>query len=337
MKKILFMILICSLLISGCTESDSNKKVEAGDYVSVNYTGTLDNGTIFDTSREEVAIREGIYKSDRNYEPLSFTAGAGQVIKGFDDAVIGMEVGDMKTVTIPPEKAYGAYCPELLVSLPVEQFHSANITPIIGQKVTTQNQVGVVVGISDKNVTVDCNTKLAGENLTFTIELVSIGGTSSVSAKAVSDLIIDTELSDSEINDLAYMREEEKLARDVYLYLYEQWDLPIFNNIAMSEQQHTDAVEALLIKYDVEDPAVTTAQGEFANPELQKLYDDLIEMGSKSRTDALEVGVLIEETDIADLNAAINNTTHADIEIVYSSLLSGSKNHLNAFNKQLGN
>nr|WP_321498263.1 peptidylprolyl isomerase [uncultured Methanolobus sp.] len=174
MKKILFMILICSLLISGCTESDSSQKVEAGDHVSVNYTGTLDDGTVFDTSMEEVAMKEGIYKAGRHYEPLSFTAGKGQVIEGFDDAVIGMVVGDVKTVVILPEKAYGAYCPELLISLPVEQFHSANITPIVGQKVTSQNQVGVIVNITDKNVTIDCNTKLAGENLTFTIEVVSI-------------------------------------------------------------------------------------------------------------------------------------------------------------------
>lgn len=177
MKKILFIILICSLLISGCTESENSQKVETGDHVSVNYTGTLDDGTVFDTSREEVAIKEGIYQSGRDYEPLSFTAGAGQVIDGFDDAVIGMEPGEVKTVTIPPENAYGAYCPELLVSVPVEQFHSANITPIVGQKVTTQNQVGVIVNITDSNVTVDCNTKLAGETLTFTIEMVSIDKT----------------------------------------------------------------------------------------------------------------------------------------------------------------
>ncbi|TQD27930.1 peptidylprolyl isomerase [Methanolobus vulcani] len=174
MKKILFMILVCSLLISGCTESDNVQKVEAGDFVSVNYTGTLNDGTVFDTSIKEVAIEEGIYNSARNYEPLSFIAGTGQRIKGFDDAVIDMEVGDVKTVVIPPEDAYGAYCPELLISVPVEEFQSANITPIIGQKVTSQNQVGVIVNITEQNVTIDCNTRLAGETLTFTIEMVSI-------------------------------------------------------------------------------------------------------------------------------------------------------------------
>lgn len=174
MKNILFIMLICSLLISGCTESDNVQGVKAGDLVSVNYTGTLDDGTVFDTSMEEVAINEGIYKPDKNYEPLSFTAGAGGVIEGFDDAVIGMEVGDVKTVVIPPEKAYGVYCPELLISLPVKELQTANITPVIGQKVTVQNQMGVIVNITEKNVTVDCNVDMAGETLTFTIEMVSI-------------------------------------------------------------------------------------------------------------------------------------------------------------------
>ncbi len=174
LKNILFIILICSLLISGCTESDNATKVEEEDFVSVNYTGTLDDGTVFDTSMEEVARREGIYNSGRNYEPLSFVVGEGQAMKGFDDAVMGMEVGDVKTVVIPPENVYGAYCPALLISVPVEELHAANITPVIGQKVTTQNQVGVVVNITDKNVTIDCNSQLAGKTLTFTIEMVSI-------------------------------------------------------------------------------------------------------------------------------------------------------------------
>ncbi|WP_292469729.1 peptidylprolyl isomerase [Methanolobus sp.] len=175
MKKILFLILLCSLLVSGCTDSsDNSQTVETGDYVSVNYTGSLEDGSVFDTSIEEVAVAENVYNPYRSYGPLSFIAGAGQMIKGFDDAVIGMEVGENKTVTIPPEEAYGAYCPELLIPLPVEDFQSANVTPVIGQKVTYQNQLGTIVNISDKNVTVDCNHNLAGEILIFKIELVSI-------------------------------------------------------------------------------------------------------------------------------------------------------------------
>lgn len=143
-------------------------------------------------------------------------------------------------------------------------------------------------------------------------------------------------LNDTEINSLIYMREEEKLARDVYLYLYDKWDLSLFNNIAASEQEHTDAMRSLLVQYGLQDPAATTPAGEFANPELQELYNQLIQQGSVSREDGLKVGVIIEEKDISDLDAAIANTSHSDIITVYSNLLQGSNNHLSAFNKQLG-
>ena len=132
------------------------------------------------------------------------------------------------------------------------------------------------------------------------------------------------------------MREEEKLARDVYLYLNDKWNVPIFSNIATSEQEHTDAIKSLLTQYGVQDPSAKTSAGEFANPELQELYKQLIRQGSVSREDAYKVGVIIEEKDIGDLKAGIANTTHSDIKTVYSNLLQGSNNHLSAFKTQLG-
>ena len=144
-----------------------------------------------------------------------------------------------------------------------------------------------------------------------------------------------TPLTDEEIQWLTYMREEEKLARDVYLALYDKWNMRIFSNIAASEQKHTDAVKTLLIRYGIPDPAAGKAQGEFTNPDLQDLYDQLIQQGSVSNVEALKVGVFIEETDIDDLNAAIATTTHNDIKTVYSNLLKGSLNHLDAFESQL--
>ena len=144
-----------------------------------------------------------------------------------------------------------------------------------------------------------------------------------------------TPLTDEEIQWLTYMREEEKLARDVYLSLYDEWNMRIFSNIAASEQKHTDAVKTLLIRYGIPDPAAGKAQGEFTNPDLQDLYDQLIQQGSVSKVEALNVGVFIEETDIDDLNAAIATTTHNDIKTVYSNLLKGSLNHLDVFESQL--
>lgn len=142
-------------------------------------------------------------------------------------------------------------------------------------------------------------------------------------------------LPDDEKLWLTYMREEEKLARDVYLSLGSRWNLPVFGNIAKSEQVHMDSVKTLLDRYGIPDPAAGKAQGEFSNQDLQKLHDDLITKGSVSPVEALNAGILIEETDIADLNKAIAATTHNDIKTVYNNLLQGSMNHLNAFESNL--
>jgi len=137
---------------------------------------------------------------------------------------------------------------------------------------------------------------------------------------------------------LQFMREEEKLARDVYLALDEQYgeegtnETNTFANIAKSEQEHTDAVKALLDKYGVEDPAADTEEGEFENEELQELYDTLLEIGEQSLADGLQVGVTIENKDITDIAEAIDlSRRYPDIVQVYSNLLAGSENHLAAF------
>ncbi len=142
-------------------------------------------------------------------------------------------------------------------------------------------------------------------------------------------------LTDDEKYWLTYMREEEKLARDVYLSLGSKWNLPVFNTIAQSEQTHMDSVKILLDRYGMPDPAAGKAQGEFTNQDLQKLHDDLITQGSISSVEALKVGVLIEETDISDLNNAIATTQKKDIKNVYYNLLQGSSNHLDAFASNL--
>ena len=143
------------------------------------------------------------------------------------------------------------------------------------------------------------------------------------------------DLSQEEIDGLLYMVEEEKLARDVYLTLYEQWGLPVFSNIAKSEQTHMDAVFGLIEKYNLTAPDTLDQVGVFTNPELQELYNQLVEMGSQSEVDALKVGALIEETDIKDLEDWIVQTDNEDIKLVYSNLMAGSENHLRAFVSQL--
>ena len=142
-------------------------------------------------------------------------------------------------------------------------------------------------------------------------------------------------LSQAEAADLRFMREEEKLARDVYLNLHEAWGLTPFANIASSEQSHMDAIFKLLRTYRLADPAAGKAIGEFADPALQTLYNTLLEKGLLSNQDALQVGGIIEETDIRDLVGAMDRTDNADIDAVYERLRCGSRNHLRAFARNL--
>ena len=137
-------------------------------------------------------------------------------------------------------------------------------------------------------------------------------------------------LTADEAATLTFMREEEKVARDVYLNMAARWALPPFANIAKSEQQHMDAIKAKLDKYRLPDPAMAEI-GTFRNAELQDLYDGLMDRGETSYLEALRVGGLIEEVDIEDLDNAIAATNHADLAQVYGNLLRGSRNHLRAF------
>ncbi|NPV63864.1 MAG: DUF2202 domain-containing protein [Methanotrichaceae archaeon] len=140
-------------------------------------------------------------------------------------------------------------------------------------------------------------------------------------------------LSSAEKEGLLYMAEEEKLAGDVYLKLYERWNLPVFRNIGNAERTHESAVKTLLQRYALKDP--TKEAGAFSNATLQNLYDDLVARGSASLQEALMVGAAIEEIDIKDLKERIDETDKADIRIVYNNLMNGSENHLRAFVRQL--
>ncbi|CAI1494074.1 conserved exported protein of unknown function [Thermococcus nautili] len=144
-------------------------------------------------------------------------------------------------------------------------------------------------------------------------------------------------LSQDEIEAILYMREEEKLARDVYLTLYNKTGLPIFSNIANSEQTHMDMVLELIEKYNLTDPVAGMGIGEFNSTEMQELYEKLVAQGSESEVEALKVGALIEEIDIKDLDEWLKRTDNEDIKAVFESLRSGSENHLRAFTRLLQN
>lgn len=142
-------------------------------------------------------------------------------------------------------------------------------------------------------------------------------------------------LSQEELDSLVLMREEEKLAHDVYLTLHKSWQLPPFAHIPQAESRHMEAVGILLQKYGIEDPVTDASVGVFKNEKLQSLYEELVERGEQSVAEAIRVGLFIEELDIADLQKLFKLTEHQDLQNVYSMLVRGSQNHLRAFARQL--
>jgi len=159
------------------------------------------------------------------------------------------------------------------------------------------------------------------------------GGQGQVSGVDIAS-IPASDLSAEEAADLLFMREEEKLARDVYNQMFALWGTPSFQNIASSEQNHMDQIKLLMDRYALTDPA--QAPGQFTDANLQALYNQLIAQGSVSVEEALKVGALVEQTDIADLQARLAKTDNADVQLVYNNLMNASYNHLAAFTGQAG-
>lgn len=139
-------------------------EAKQGDTVKVHYTGKLDDGTVFDTSAER--------------EPLQFTIGQGQIIPGFEEAVVGMSEGESKTTQIPSDAAYGPHRDEMIVEVERSQF-PPNLDPEVGQQLQIRQPDGqaivvTVTDLSDESATLDANHPLAGKDLTFDIELVQV-------------------------------------------------------------------------------------------------------------------------------------------------------------------
>jgi len=149
--------------------------------------------------------------------------------------------------------------------------------------------------------------------------------------QSLIDAIEITDLDDDETAELLFMREEEKLARDVYRYLYTKWNQRTFNNISKSENQHMSALLVLINRYELTDPVGSNADGVFSNSNLQSLYNSLIAAGSVSLVEGLKVGAAIEEIDIVDLDEAIEATDNDELKLVYGNLRKGSENHLRSF------
>lgn len=150
-----------------------------GDSVTIEYTGRLDDGTVFDTSLEEVAKEEGVYdpEANREYGPLSFEVGAGEVIPGMEDGLRGQEEGDSPTITVPPEEGYGEWDEENVQEYGVEELKqmTGGHEPEEGAYLQTQQgQLAEITEVGEDVVKVDFNHQLAGETLEFDIEIVDV-------------------------------------------------------------------------------------------------------------------------------------------------------------------
>ena len=187
--------------------------------------------------------------------------------------------------------------------------------------VTTQTEPAVVAA----------EPAAAIESETAGIETEQETAAPNPSQRQASSLAAGGELSAAEAADLLFMREEEKLAHDVYVAFYEMWRLPAFENIARSELSHMDSLLRLLEKYGLSDPVQDNSAGAFVNADLQTMYNDLVAQGERSLLAALQVAAAIEEIDILDLQDAAAQTNKADIQLAYRNLIAGSENHLRAF------
>lgn len=187
------------------------------------------------------------------------------------------------------------------------------------------------------------NNSLKGQqnndNITSANEMTKIlqvdeDGNTKVDGTVLANILnqaVAGELSEEEILGIKFMLEEEKLARDVYIKLFEKWGQQNFQNISQSEGTHINAVKSLAEKYNINIDFFNDEVGEFTDSKLDDLYKNLVETGNTSLTEALKVGALIEEIDIIDLDEYMNQTENVDLELVYENLKRGSRNHLRSF------
>jgi len=173
-------------------------------------------------------------------------------------------------------------------------------------------------------------------HLALTLSLAStlLFGCTDDNKETLDSLASLTPLTAQEIEDLQFLREEEKLARDVYTHAYNLYGVNIFNNIASSEQRHTDSVLELMNRYEVEDTATATL-GDFTDPELSQLYTTLIARVETSEAEAYAVGATIEDLDIYDLDLKATHTQNTELQNLYANLKCGSENHMRSFTKKL--
>lgn len=146
--------------------------LEKGDFIRINYVGKIkESGRVFDTTLEDVARKSNIYDEKITFKPAPIVVGAEHVIKGLDEALVGMEVGEKKTVVIPPERGYGVRDPKLVKVVHVKDFRRQGLKPVPGMRVEADGRVGRVQSVSGGRVRVDFNYELAGKVLEYEVSV----------------------------------------------------------------------------------------------------------------------------------------------------------------------
>jgi hypothetical protein len=168
------------------------------------------------------------------------------------------------------------------------------------------------------------------------VENATVNMTASlVSIQQSVTLLPKEPLEEAELARILFIREEEKLAYDVYKTMFDKYGVTVFQNVPNSELSHMESMLTIIKKYDLIDPIDVNPRGIFKNTTLQALYNQLIEKGNISLLSAYQVGALIEELDISDLNSSLAVTNNQDVRLVYDFLNKGSRNHLRSFFKNI--
>ncbi|MCD6547819.1 MAG: peptidylprolyl isomerase [Nanoarchaeota archaeon] len=188
--------------------------IKKGDFVNIEYTGKY-NGKVFDTTNEEIAKQNGIYSEKTKYGPVTIVVGAGHLIKGIDEALIGKKPGDSFNIKVPPEKAFGKKNPKLLKIIPEKIFKEQKITPMPGMSINVDGIVGNIVSVGGGRVIVDFNHPLAGKELEYDIKINKIVEDKKEKIKALIELYTGIEDAEIDIKDNEVLIKAKEISQNV--------------------------------------------------------------------------------------------------------------------------
>ena len=189
--------------------------VKEGDFIRLEYTGKVqETGNVFDTTDEDVAEEAGIKLDNKSYGAIPIVIGGGHVLKGLDEALIGMEEAEEKTVEITPEEGFGLRDPKLLQLIPMGEFKKQGMKPEVGMAITSDGTTGIIRSVSGGRVRVDFNHELAGKNLEYNIKVVKVLEDDVEKVKSMIELHYNAPNIDSDKHDIQIIDGVVRIAMD---------------------------------------------------------------------------------------------------------------------------